>query len=94
MSTQLIAANGTPKKVSRDRKISKKTARKSPYTVIKREGKNDQGDFDSKIEDDQQSAIDTDELERMVFGEPDEEEENDSHEEYVDAVSDNNQDLV
>jgi hypothetical protein len=92
MDIQASAGNSTPRKISRGRKTPKQSARKSPYKVIKREETNIQGDADNKIEGDRQSAMDTDELERMVFGEPDEEEEDD-HQEYVDAVADN-QDLV
>ena len=89
MGTQ---ANGTPKKVSRDRKDLKHSARKSPYKVFKREESHVQSASDNNAEGNHQSAIDSDELERMVFGEPDEEEEDDGPQEYMDAVADNNLD--
>ncbi|OBT82984.1 hypothetical protein VE02_08514 [Pseudogymnoascus sp. 03VT05] len=69
IGTQASPVKRTPKK---------NATRKAPYKVAKREETPAQSLSDNNIDEDRQSAMDTDEMEKMVFGDPDEEE-NDGH---------------
>jgi hypothetical protein len=81
IGTQASPVKRTPKKTA---------ARKAPYKVVKRDESPAQSPSDNNVEEDCQSAMDTDEMENMVFGHPDEEE-NDGHQ---DGVVNGNHDIV
>lgn len=59
------------------RSPKKNAARKAPYKIAKREEGHAENPPDNNTDEDRQSAMDTDEMEKMVFGDPDEEETND-----------------
>ncbi|KFY21969.1 hypothetical protein V493_06956 [Pseudogymnoascus sp. VKM F-4281 (FW-2241)] len=84
MGTQASPVKRTPKK---------NAARKAPYKIAKREESNAESLSSNNIDEDRQSAMDTDEMEKMVFGDPDEEE-NDGHEEDMAVMVSGNHDMV
>ncbi|OBT62024.1 hypothetical protein VE03_08252 [Pseudogymnoascus sp. 23342-1-I1] len=84
IGTQASPVKRTPKK---------NAARKAPYRIAKREETPVQSPSDNNIDEDRQSAMDTDEMEKMVFGEPDEEE-NDGHPEDMAVMVNGNDDVV
>ncbi|KFX88090.1 hypothetical protein V495_05641 [Pseudogymnoascus sp. VKM F-4514 (FW-929)] len=71
------------------RTAKKNAARKAPYKVAKREEPQAQ----SSSDDDRQSAIDSEEAEKMIFGEPDEGED-DGQDEDMAVMTSGNHDVV
>jgi hypothetical protein len=84
VGTQASPIKRTPKK---------NAARKAPYKVVKREENNAQSLSDNNVDEDRQSAMDSEEMEKMVFGEPDEEED-DSQQEGMEVTVGGNHDVV
>lgn len=84
MGTQASPVKRSPKK---------NAARKAPYKTVKREETPVQTTSDNNIDEDRQSAMDSDEMEKMVFGDPDEEE-NDGHPEDMADLINGNHDIV
>lgn len=84
VGTQASPVKRTPKK---------NAARKAPYKVVKREENNVQSYPDNNMDEDRQSAMDSEEMEKMVFGDPDEEEE-DSQQEGMGVMVGGNLDVV
>ncbi|KFY92065.1 hypothetical protein V498_05176 [Pseudogymnoascus sp. VKM F-4517 (FW-2822)] len=84
MSTQASPVKRTPKK---------NAALKAPYKIVKREETPVQTPSDNNIDEDRQSAMDSDEMEKMVFGDPDEEENGGDPEDMADMIN-GNHDIV
>ncbi|OAF62792.1 hypothetical protein VC83_00683 [Pseudogymnoascus destructans] len=84
IGTQASPVKRTPKK---------NAARKAPYKIAKREETLVQRLSDDNVDGDRQSAIDTDEMEKMVFGNPDDEE-NDGDQDSMAVMVHGNHDIV
>ncbi|KFZ05800.1 hypothetical protein V501_08013 [Pseudogymnoascus sp. VKM F-4519 (FW-2642)] len=76
------------------RTTKKNAARKAPYKIVKREEASAQSLSDNNVDEDRQSAMDTDEMEKVVFGNPDDDEENDDHQDGMEAMVNGNHDIV
>ncbi|KFY81910.1 hypothetical protein V500_10972 [Pseudogymnoascus sp. VKM F-4518 (FW-2643)] len=86
-----VAIGTQPSPVKRTPK--KNAARKAPYKIAKREETPVQSPSENNIDEDRQSAMDSDEMERVVFGNPDEEE-NDGHQDDMAVMVNGNHDVV
>lgn len=76
------------------RTAKKNAARKAPYKIAKRQETPAQSLSDNNVDEDHQSAMDTDEMEKVVFGNPDDDEENDDHQDGMEAMVNGNHDIV
>lgn len=86
-----VAIGTQPSPVKRTPK--KNAARKAPYKLAKREEPPVQSPSDNNNDEDRQSEMDSDEMEKMVFGNPDEEE-NDGHRDDMAVMVNGNDDVV